>query len=86
MLCLPSGRRQLIKRSGLTLGVTVAGLPLTAAVNPAAKLKVMVTGGHPDDPETGCGGLIALLTAAGHEVTVAYLTRGEAGIAGVNAR
>ena len=76
-------RRQLIKQSGAALGITVAGLPLTAAVNPAAKLKVMVTGGHPDDPETGCGGLIALLSAAGHDVTIAYLTRGEAGIAGV---
>ena len=54
-----------------------------AAINPATKLKVVVTGGHPDDPETGCGGLIALLTTAGHEVTIAYLTRGEAGIAGV---
>ncbi len=76
-------RRQLLKRSGLTLGATVAGLPLTVATNPQAKLKVVVTGGHPDDPETGCGGLIALLTAAGHDVTIAYLTRGEAGIAGV---
>lgn len=43
-------------------------------------LKVVVTGAHPDDPETGCGGLIALLTAAGHQVVVGYLTRGEAGI------
>lgn len=80
-------RRQLIKRSATlgaaTLGISVAGLPLLAATYPADKLKVVVTGGHPDDPETGCGGLIALLTAAGHEVTIAYLTRGEAGIAGV---
>ncbi|MGB3780580.1 MAG: PIG-L family deacetylase [Tunicatimonas sp.] len=76
-------RRQLIKRSGATLGATVAGLPLTAASDAKATLKVVVTGGHPDDPESGCGGLIALLTAAGHDVTIAYLTRGEAGIAGV---
>ncbi len=77
-------RQQLIKRSGaIATGITVAGLPLSAATNSVAKLKVVVTGGHPDDPETGCGGLIALLTAAGHEVTIAYLTRGEAGIAGV---
>src|SRR5262249_27512071 len=28
----------------------------------------------PDDPESGCGGLIARLTQAGHEVVVGYLT------------
>jgi LmbE family N-acetylglucosaminyl deacetylase len=48
---------------------------------PAAgkKLHVVVFGAHPDDPESGCGGLIALLTRGGHEVTVAYATcyRGE---------
>ena len=76
-------RRQLIKRSGAALGATVAGLPLAVAAGHQATLKVVVTGGHPDDPETGCGGLMALLSEAGHEVTVAYLTRGEAGIAGV---
>jgi LmbE family N-acetylglucosaminyl deacetylase len=38
------------------------------------KLRVVVFGAHPDDPESGCGGLIALLTKAGHEVTVGYLT------------
>ena len=78
------GRRQLIKQSGAALGISGAGLPWAAATNPEAKLKVVVTGAHPDDPETGCGGLIALLSAAGHSVTVAYLTRGEAGIAGVD--
>jgi LmbE family N-acetylglucosaminyl deacetylase len=43
---------------------------------PAAvrKVRVVVFGAHPDDPESGCGGLIALLTRAGHEVTVAYAT------------
>ena len=45
----------------------------------AKKLRVVVFGAHPDDPESGCGGLIALLAKAGHEVTVAYATcfRGE---------
>jgi N-acetylglucosamine malate deacetylase 1 len=43
------------------------------------KLRVVVFGAHPDDPESGCGGLIAMLTKAGHEVVVAYTTcsRGE---------
>ena len=38
------------------------------------KLKVVVFGGHPDDPESGAGGLIATLTALGHEVILAYVT------------
>jgi hypothetical protein len=40
----------------------------------AKKLHVVVFGAHPDDPESGCGGLIALLTKGGHEVIVAYAT------------
>jgi LmbE family N-acetylglucosaminyl deacetylase len=48
---------------------------------PAAgkKLRVVVFGAHPDDPESGCGGLIAALTQAGHEVVAGYATcyRGE---------
>jgi LmbE family N-acetylglucosaminyl deacetylase len=38
-----------------------------------------VLGAHPDDPESGCGGLIALLTKDGHEVICGYMTsfRGE---------
>jgi LmbE family N-acetylglucosaminyl deacetylase len=38
------------------------------------KLRVAVVGAHPDDPESGCGGLIALLSKDGHEVHVGYLT------------
>src|SRR3954468_22552017 len=45
-------------------------------------LHVVAVGGHPDDPETGCGGTLARASAAGHRVTVVYLTRGERGIEG----
>jgi len=38
----------------------------------ASKYKSLVTGGHPGDPEYGCGGTIARLTALGHEVTLLY--------------
>jgi len=38
------------------------------------KLKVVIFGGHPDDPESGAGGLAATLTVAGHEVILAYGT------------
>jgi hypothetical protein len=37
---------------------------------PAAKCKIVVTGRHPGDPEYGCGGTIARLTATGHEVVL----------------
>jgi N-acetylglucosamine malate deacetylase 1 len=43
------------------------------------KLKVIVTGGHPGDPEYGCGGTIARYTDLGHEVILLYLNRGGAG-------
>jgi LmbE family N-acetylglucosaminyl deacetylase len=35
---------------------------------------VVVFGGHPDDPESGAGGLIATLARRGHEVICAYGT------------
>lgn len=38
---------------------------------------MVVTGGHPGDPECGCGGTIARYTELGHEVTLLYLNRGE---------
>ena len=47
--------------------------------------KVIVAGGHPNDPETGCGGLMALLAEEGQQVIACYLTRGEAGIPNTSA-
>ncbi len=47
------------------------------APKPSRPLKVLVTGGHPGDPECGCAGTIARYSALGHTVVLLYLNRGE---------
>ncbi len=44
---------------------------------PASGLRVVVTGGHPGDPEYGCGGTVARMTARGDSATLLYLNRGQ---------
>ena len=69
-----------------TAGVSLQTLANTPAANgPAGKLKIVCVGGHPDDPESGCGGTLARFGSQGHEITILYLTRGEAGIPGKTA-
>ena len=76
-------RREVLGTSGLLLaGTSLPGLGLGRSNAAEKKLRIVVVGGHPDDPESGCGGTIARYTDLGHEVTILYLTRGEAGIAG----
>ena len=55
---------------------------MTNIQNLKNRLKIIVVGAHPDDPETACGGTMALLSQVGHEVVSVYLTCGEAGIPG----
>jgi N-acetylglucosamine malate deacetylase 1 len=81
-------RREMLGRSSQLIAAGVA-LPLVSeeagsddGVKPSRRLKVVVAGAHPDDPESGCGGTIALYSDLGHEVSILYLTRGEAGIRG----
>lgn len=57
-------------------------LGLWAVAPKASPLRVVCVGAHPDDPESGCGGTLRLFVEQGAEVTVVYLTRGEAGIDG----
>lgn len=82
-----------MKNSGLTrrgfvtssAAVAAGVLPGLSAPSPsavAAAVKVVCVGGHPDDPESGCGGTLARYAALGHAVTIVYLTRGERGIPG----
>jgi len=68
---------------GTTIGLTNARpLNNSTATSFEKKMKIVVVGAHPDDPETMCGGVMALYSNSGHEVVSAYLTRGEAGIEG----
>jgi LmbE family N-acetylglucosaminyl deacetylase len=77
-----NSRRRFMKQAAT--GISLLSLPalLSAKTNSQEKLKIVCVGGHPDDPESGCGGTLARFAAAGHIVTIIYLTRGEAGIPG----
>ncbi|MHB9126245.1 MAG: PIG-L deacetylase family protein [Armatimonadota bacterium] len=39
-------------------------------------MNIVILGAHPDDPETGCGGLSTLAAKQGHRVIWAYLSSG----------
>src|SRR6266576_3576447 len=82
----PISRRNMLSKTswlgttlavGLPLATTVAQ-PLPGATPPTKtpKLKVVVTGGHPGDPEYGCGGTITRYTDLGHDVVLLYLNKG----------
>jgi LmbE family N-acetylglucosaminyl deacetylase len=78
----PPSRREFLASS-------LAGLPAVSqaagersGVQPQPRLHIVCIGGHPDDPESGCGGTLARYAALGHRVTIVYLTRGERGIPG----
>ncbi len=61
---------------GLAAAVTLAR-PGALRAAPDRKLNIVVTGGHPGDPEYGCGGTVARYTGLGHAVTLLYLNRGD---------
>src|SRR6185436_11755968 len=80
-------RRGFVKQSLATvapamIGASALEIPDVNAAPPPARLSVVCIGAHPDDPESGCGGTLARYSAAGHAVTIVYLTRGERGIEG----
>jgi len=80
---MPSWTRRQLLRDSSVLAAAALAAPAAAEEAPKrAKLKVLVAGAHPDDPESGCGGTIARYGDRGHEVAILYLTRGEAGIKG----
>jgi len=69
-------RRKLI-RSAIAVPMIAAAMNANQARQ--QKLKVVVTGGHPGDPEYACGGTVARYTDLGHGVTLLYLNKGEGG-------
>ncbi len=71
---LSYSRRKFIE-SGLALSIGAAVARSQSLSKD--KLRVVVTGGHPGDPEYGCGGTVARYTDLGHAVTFLYLNRGE---------
>ena len=82
----PYSRRMWLGQAGglgsaaaLSAGLSVSTQVQTdgTAKEPKRRRKIIVTGGHPGDPEYGCGGTIARYSDLGHEVTLLYLNRGE---------
>jgi N-acetylglucosamine malate deacetylase 1 len=71
-------RREMIVSGGIAgSGALAASLAAAAGTRAGAKrIKVVVCGGHPGDPEYGCGGTIARLTQLAHEVVLLYLNDG----------
>ena len=74
---MPLTRRSLLLNGGILTGAaaaSVSGAP--GADSGKRRLKIVVAGGHPGDPEYACGGTVAKLTQQGHEVVLLYLNDG----------
>jgi N-acetylglucosamine malate deacetylase 1 len=79
-------RRRALAQAGQAAAALAVGLPSTEAASysepdlqaaAGRRLKVIVAGGHPGDPEYGCGGTVARYTNLGDEVVLLYLNNGE---------
>ena len=78
-----NSRRQFVKNATAGLGLfSLSSFANTQNEKQDSKKKIVCVGGHPDDPESGCGGTLAKFANAGYDVTIIYLTTGEAGIEG----
>ncbi len=65
-----------VSSSTVAVSAIAQGAPGSVATAPRRR-KIVVAGGHPGDPEYGCGGTIARLTDMGDEVVLLYLNRGD---------
>jgi LmbE family N-acetylglucosaminyl deacetylase len=68
----PINRREMLGQALASGGLSFS-IPDETAVR---KRKVIVTGGHPGDPEYGCGGTIARYADLGYEIVLIYLNDG----------
>ncbi len=83
----PITRRNMLTKASWLGTAAAVGLPSISTpaeespgrspATPRPRLKVIVAGGHPGDPEYGCGGTIALYSGLGHDVVLLYLNKGE---------
>ena len=76
----PAGRGVLRRRGllgGALWAVAARAEPGPGVAPQTGVLNVVVTGGHPGDPEYACGGTVARYARLGHAVTLLYLNRGE---------
>jgi LmbE family N-acetylglucosaminyl deacetylase len=78
-------RREMLAGAGkLAPGFALGGAAISARGDDQSapreqtkrKLKVVVTGGHPGDPEYGCGGTVARFTDRGDDVVLLYMNNG----------
>ena len=72
-------RREILSGATLLGGAAAVGAAAQGAGRlgrDSRRMKVVVTGGHPGDPEYGCGGMIRKLVDLGHEVVLLYLNDG----------
>jgi N-acetylglucosamine malate deacetylase 1 len=69
-------RREMLKGAGFVAGAVTASAVGQNPSGGAHRGKIVLTGGHPGDPEYGCGGTIARLTGLGHQVVLLYLNDG----------
>src|SRR5579863_7165839 len=72
-------RRKLVRSTAFLQAANALAQSPAGGVSSARKRKIIVTGGHPGDPEYGCGGTIARYADLGHEVVLLYLNRGDSG-------
>lgn len=65
-----------VTASAIALGTSTTKAFSDSSSQSDRKLKAIVCGGHPGDPEYGCGGTISRLTSLGHDVVLLYLNNG----------
>jgi LmbE family N-acetylglucosaminyl deacetylase len=63
--------------TAFALGTPRTAQAVDAPPKDERRLKLIVAGGHPGDPEYGCGGTIARFADLGHEVVLLYLNDGD---------